>query len=98
MKAFKKPIVIEVEQLTARGLTTISSDIASDWFWDAVSDNKIIMHNFGENYPAGAYCEIKTLEGVMTAKIGDYIIKGVEGEIYPCKPEIYEKTYEIIEY
>ena len=33
----------------------------------------------------------------MTAKTGDYIIKGVEGEIYPCKPDIFEKTYEVIE-
>lgn len=38
--------------------------------------------------------KIKTLEGVMTASIGDYIIKGVQGELYPCKPEIFEQTYE----
>ncbi len=37
---------------------------------------------------------ISTLEGEMTARQGDYIIKGVEGEIYPCKPDIFEKTYE----
>ena len=37
---------------------------------------------------------IKTLEGVMDARIGDYIIKGVNGECYPCKPDIFEKTYE----
>ena len=92
MKAFKKPIVIEVEQLNARGM------MGSDWFWDAVTDSKIIVYNFGKFYTEDAYCEIKTLEGVMTAKTGDYIIKGVEGEIYPCKPEIFEKTYEIIEY
>ena len=40
---------------------------------------------------------IKTLEGVMTASVGDYIIKGVNGEFYPCKPDIFEKTYELIE-
>lgn len=38
-------------------------------------------------------CSIKTLEGVMTANVGDYIIKGVNGEFYPCKPDIFEKTY-----
>lgn len=38
--------------------------------------------------------EIKTLEGTMTANIGDYIIKGVNGEFYPCKPDIFDKTYE----
>lgn len=37
---------------------------------------------------------IKTLEGTMTVDYGDYIIKGVEGEFYPCKPEIFHKTYE----
>ena len=38
--------------------------------------------------------EISTLEGAMTAKPGDYIIKGVRGEFYPCKPDIFEQTYE----
>jgi hypothetical protein len=38
--------------------------------------------------------QIKTLEGVMTANIGDYIIKGIKGEFYPCKPDIFEATYE----
>lgn len=37
---------------------------------------------------------IETLEGVMAASLGDYIIKGVSGEFYPCKPEIFEKTYD----
>ena len=38
--------------------------------------------------------KIHTLEGVMTASLGDYIIKGVQGEFYPCKPDIFEATYE----
>lgn len=37
---------------------------------------------------------IDTLEGVMTANEGDYIIKGIQGEYYPCKPDIFEATYE----
>lgn len=40
--------------------------------------------------------DINTLEGVMHASIGDYIIKGVNGEYYPCKPDIFEKTYELV--
>ena len=40
---------------------------------------------------------IETLEGVMTAGIGDYIIKGVNGEFYPCKPDVFEKTYEAVD-
>ena len=42
-------------------------------------------------------CQIETLEGVMTVSEGDYIIKGVNGEFYPCKPDIFEKTYELVE-
>jgi hypothetical protein len=38
---------------------------------------------------------IKTLEGQHIASVGDYIIKGVNGEFYPCKPEIFEKTYDL---
>ena len=40
---------------------------------------------------------IKTLEGVMEISNNGFIIKGVDGEFYPCKPEIFEKTYEVIE-
>ena len=43
------------------------------------------------------YLEIETLEGVMRANIGDWIIKGIFGEFYPCKPDIFEKTYELVE-
>lgn len=39
--------------------------------------------------------KIDTLEGTMTANVGDYVIKGVNGEFYACKPEIFEKTYEL---
>ena len=40
---------------------------------------------------------IDTLEGVMTGSPGDYIIQGVEGEIYPCKPDIFHKTYDPVD-
>ena len=40
------------------------------------------------------HCSIKTLEGTMEANVGDYIICGVNGEFYPCKPDIFQKTYE----
>ena len=39
-------------------------------------------------------CDIKTFEGVMRADFGDYIIKGIQGEFYPCKPDIFEETYD----
>ena len=43
--------------------------------------------------PPSVDCSIETLEGVMKANVGDYIIKGVNGEFYPCKQDIFEKTY-----
>lgn len=91
MKFRKKPVVIEAFQLNERGL------VGEDWFFDAVSNNTIITHNFGRYHEAPAWCEIKTLEGTMKANTGDYIIKGVNGEIYPCKPDIFEKTYEPVD-
>ena len=39
---------------------------------------------------------IKTLEGVMHASVGDYIIKGLRGEFYPCKPDVFEQKYELV--
>jgi hypothetical protein len=42
--------------------------------------------------------EIETLEGIMYANPGDYIIKGIKGEFYPCKPDIFEATYEEAEH
>lgn len=44
--------------------------------------------------PAEPILTIKTLEGVMSANVGDYVIRGVKGEFYPCKPEIFLQTYE----
>lgn len=56
--------------------------------------------NQGSDLPAashnGTSIFINTLEGVMRAEVGDYIIKGIKGEFYPCKPDIFEQTYEIV--
>lgn len=76
----KKPVVIEaVRYMIDRTLP--------DWFMDRVTANVIITYKDGT-------CDIKTLEGVMKSNFGDYIILGVNGEVYPCKPDIFEKTYE----
>lgn len=45
---------------------------------------------------SGHYLAIQTLEGDMVAEPGDYIIRGVQGEFYPCKPDIFEATYEVV--
>jgi len=47
-----------------------------------------------EQCALGIVFGIQTLEGDMLARIGDWIIKGINGEFYPCKPEIFEKTYD----
>ncbi|MED0799329.1 hypothetical protein P4T18_18125 [Bacillus inaquosorum] len=73
-----------------------------DWFHDKVTSSDVITHaDFESGDPfepnEGLWCEIKTLEGVMIAREGDYIIRGIEGELYPCKPDIFEKTYEKVD-
>jgi hypothetical protein len=50
-----------------------------------------------ETFPSSGLITIDTLEGQMKARVGDYIIKGVEDEYYPCKPNIFDKTYEKVE-
>lgn len=54
------------------------------------SDKELILVNPSQLF-------ITTLEGIMTANIGDYIIRGVKGEFYPCKPDIFEATYEQVD-
>ena len=49
---------------------------------------------FTDDFRKEEYLLIDTLEGVMKARVGDYIIKGVHGELYPCKPDIFHETYE----
>lgn len=80
MKYRKKPVVVEAVRFQIDAYLP-------DWFMDRVTSNIIITHEDGT-------CDIKTLEGVMKADKGDYIIKGVHGEVYPCKPYIFEETYE----
>jgi len=80
MKYRKLPIEIEAFRFQL-------DEYMPDWFADKISSNDIIIYEDG-------MCDIKTLEGTMCSSKGDYIIKGVNGEIYPCKPDIFEKTYE----
>lgn len=59
--------------------------------------NKVEIQEFMDRYlddTQDGQLKIETLEGIMLANVGDYIIKGVSGEFYPCKPNIFEKTYE----
>ncbi len=80
----KKPVVIEAFQHTRGALWP-------KWF-DEAWDRKEV-----DGDPDTEIISIITLEGTMEANIGDWIIKGVKGELYPCKPDIFEMTYEPVE-
>ncbi len=80
----KSPVVIEAFKL-ARG------EVFPPWLELAPSDGDAILEIYQDTGRVGA--SIKTLEGEMTAVPGDYVIRDVKGEIYPCKPDIFEKTY-----
>lgn len=89
MKYKKKPVEIEAFQY--------GIDIRPDWFNDKVTESVVITHIGRDSRdPHEYWCEIITLEGIMLCGYGDYIIKGVKGELYPCKSDIFELTYEII--
>lgn len=83
----KKPAVIDAFKLERR------CDWPA-WFHDAVTRNDIVTHGLGKFGQGEVFCEIKTLEGVMRAGEGDWIIKGIRGELYPCKSDIFSATYE----
>lgn len=85
MKFRKKPVVVDAFIWDGSDLATTHPD----WFFKEVCENNIIIV---DNKP-----NIKTLEGMMVANIGDYIIRGVKGEIYPCKPDIFELSYEPVQ-
>lgn len=50
----------------------------------------------GAIWKVGDDLQVRTLEGVMTARPGDWIIRGTEGELYPCKPSVFERKYEAV--
>ena len=85
----KKPVEIEAMQVTTdptRNLTI------QQWGEDSVSDDQVVPVVDRGNSNTML---IHTLEGTMTALPGDWIIRGVQGEFYPCKPDIFEATYEL---
>lgn len=87
MVAKKKPIYIEFFRLGYDKIPT--------WFQEQVRANNVAnIDAFLE--ATDEIVKIKTLEGVISAKQGDFIIKGVKGEIYPCKAEIFKETYDYI--
>jgi len=83
MKFRKKPVVIDAWQIK------LSDPNVPDW---VDFGGRVQWRDAG-----GTMLEIVTLEGVMVGNAGDWLIKGVSGELYPCKPDIFDKTYEVVE-
>jgi hypothetical protein len=86
----KKPVVISAVQWTGDNLREIIDftgrhPSAKEWSWEEF-----------EQVAAKDGLKIFTLEGSHLASIGDYIIRGVQSEYYPCKPDIFHKTYECL--
>ena len=84
----KKPVLIEAHRFD--GSSTGCSELRA---W--IENGKFLKCQV-RTRDIGPF-QIETLEGIMTASPGDYIIKGIEGEFYPCKPDIFDKTYERVE-
>ena len=84
MKYRKIPVVIEAVRYIGDHENTFSEQ--PDWLLEAIKSKKIKIMTGKLN--------VYTLEGLMTAKPGSYIIRGIKGEIYPCDAEIFEITYE----
>lgn len=75
----KKPVVVETVRWMGHNAEEVTEFMSTGQRLFSVKQPKVM---------------IWTLEGIMTASPGDFIIKGVHGEFYPCKPDIFEKTYE----
>lgn len=83
MKYRKKPVVIDAIKWDGLNLEEVKT---------FVGDSLVYY-----TYPS-IVMKIKTLEGEMQVNKGDYIIKGIRGEFYPCKPAMFEATYEAVEF
>jgi hypothetical protein len=90
MKYRKKQIVIEAIQWTGFNLDEIKDFVGKALHID-------INHSLYADPSSTINLTIATLEGDHICTKGDFIIKGVNGEFYPCKPDIFEKTYELVE-
>lgn len=84
MKYRKKPVMVEAARWTGEGWLALP-------FWARKGTMPVYVAR------GLAPLIVRTLEGEMKCQPGDWLIKGVNGEVYPCKPDIFEKTYEPVE-
>ena len=87
MKYRKKPVVVNAFKWTGG----MFQNEDPEWMIEAIQEGKVYFSNICEE---DVVMKIETLEGTHSANRGDYIIQGVKGELYPCKPDIFEMTYE----
>ena len=91
----KKPVVIEAIRWDGTNLREVIN--FTDGAPTIRTHHAAMRWEEYEDLVARDGLKIFTLEGKMLANVGDYIIKGVKGEFYPCKPDIFEMTYEVAE-
>lgn len=87
MKFRKKPVVIDAVQLPAENDETVDGEGFAKALHDLLDGNAWECERYGA-------IAIHTLEGTMRGDPGDWIIRGIKGECYPCKPDIFAATYE----
>lgn len=87
----KKPLVIEAIQYTGDNLEEVKG------FCPIIEIVQTVKFDIKVSTDKGYKLFISTLEGDMEVSVGDYVIKGIQGEFYPCKPAIFEQTYEEVE-
>ena len=92
MRYRKRAFEIEAMQWTGENLEEIKAFVGKSLIYDILDT----AWEVGKGKPR-VFMKIKTLEGDMIASEGDYIIKGISGEFYPCKPDIFKATYEEVE-
>ncbi len=99
MKFRKKPVVIEAVQLRWDTWSDMCEHAGVGFFSEGKPEGCYVDSEGKETENANGRMGLKipTLEGTMLGVEGDWIIKGVRGEIYPCKPDIFEATYERVE-
>jgi len=100
VKFRKKPVVIEARRFgaytEAMPPAPWNENKGGDlWAWVCGNGGRLACRQDADN--EAAYAIVQTLEGAMRAEIGDWIIRGVQGEFYPCKPDLFAATYEPVE-
>lgn len=96
-KYIKRPVEIEAIKLKESNILDVLAFVEDKNYSELSVQGKNEWDKFITIAKKDKSLYVKTLEGNMKASFGDYIIKGVAGEFYPCKPDIFEKTYREIE-